>query len=233
MEFFSNAITACGVILQVVLLVFLILGPFRRYFVIFAYCLAQTLQLANGIFALRTFGQSSPEYRTAFWTGTIVVDILMFLLVLVLTHQALAGNPLRSKMTRLMIVLSAIILVLPFVVLRRPLFLTRWFNGTDQILNFGAAIMNLGLWTALLGNKKRDPQLLTVAAGLGVRVASFAALLGLRRLTTDGGNARVIADIAARLSIVVGTVIWCWAFRPSAKRAPSASGAPPLTSVGD
>jgi hypothetical protein len=210
----SDVISIAGYALQVVLLIFLSLGPFRRYPIIFVYCLAQTVQMALDVWVLREFGQSSAEYRAVFWTDAIVVDLLLLLLVIALTYQAMDGNPLRSKMTRLLIVLSAIIVVLPFVVLRRPLFLTRWFNGTDQILNFGAAIMNLGLWTALLGNKKREPQLLTITAGLGVRVAAAAALLGLRHFTTDGGSAREIADMASRLSFVAGTLIWCWAFRP-------------------
>jgi hypothetical protein len=107
-------------------------------------------------------------------------------------------------------------------VLKSRIFYTRWFNGTDQILNFGIAIMNLFLWTALLGNKKRDPQLLTVTAGLGARVAATALLLGLRQFTAGGGIGREIADIAARLSIVAGTLIWCWAFRPATRPKKSA-----------
>lgn len=214
MTLLSDVISIAGYLLQVVLLILLVFGPFRRYFLIFAYCLAQALQMAVDGLVLRQFGQSSPQYKTAFWTDAIIVDILLFLLVIALTHQAMEGNPLRGKMTRLLVAISVIIMVLPFVVLQGPMFRTRWFNGTDQILNFGAAIMNLGLWTALLGNKKRDPQLLTIAAGLGVRVAAAAVLLGLRRFTTGGGDAREIADIAARLSFVAGTLIWCWAFRP-------------------
>jgi hypothetical protein len=217
MDFFSDVIGYTAVFLQVVLLYLLIRGPFRRYFLIFAYCLAQTLQTAMDGWVLNKYGQSSPQYRTTFWTDSIIVDILLFLMVIVLTYQALEGSPLRTKMTRLLAVLSAIIVVLPFVVLRGPILGSRWLNGTDQILNFGAAIMNLALWTALLGTKKRDPQLLTVTAGLGARVAAAAVLLGLRQMTASGGNAREIADIAARLSTVAGTLIWCWAFRPATR----------------
>ena len=82
--------------------------------------------------------------------------------------------------------------------------------------------MNLALWTAILGSKKRDAQLLTVTAGLGARVAATALLLGLRHFTAGGGIAREIADMAARLTIVAGTLIWCWAFRPATRRGPSA-----------
>ncbi|HSP69843.1 MAG TPA: hypothetical protein VLN48_19100 [Bryobacteraceae bacterium] len=220
MDLFSQVIGITEVVLLLVLLFLLIRGPFRRYFLIFAYSLAQALQTVVDGVILRRFGQSSIEYKTVFWTDAIIVDLLLILVVIALTNQAMEGNPLRRNMTRVLIVLSVVIAVLPFVVLRRPLFLTRWFNGTDQILNFGAAIMNLVLWTALLGSKKRDAQLLTVTAGLGARVAATALLLGLRHFTEGGGLAREIADTAARLTIVAGTLIWCWAFRPSTRRSP-------------
>ena len=215
MDLFSNVIGVAGVFLHVVLLFLLIRGPFRRYFVIFVYCLAQTVLVVLDGLILRKFGQSSAQYRTMFWTDAMIVDVLLLLVVIVLTYQALEGNPLRSKMTRILVIFSAIIAILPFVVLRRPLFMTRWFNGTDQILEFGVAIMNLGLWTALLGSKKRDRQLLTVTAGLGARVAATALLLGLRHFTAGGGMAREIDDISARLTFLAGTLIWCWAFRPA------------------
>lgn len=218
MEFFSNAIVSVQVLFQLVLLYLLVRGPFRRYFLIFAYCLAQSVQIVVDGAVLRKFGVSSNEYKIVFWTDAITVDLLLFFVVIAVTYQALEGNPLKSKLTRLLTILSGVILILPFVVLKSRIFYTRWFNGTDQILNFGIAILNLFLWTALLGNKKRDPQLLTVTAGLGARVAATAVLLGLRQFTAGGGIGREIADTAARLSIVAGTLIWCWAFRPSTRR---------------
>jgi len=229
MEFLSDAIGAAQVLLQLILLYLIVRGPFRRYFLIFAYCLAQTAQTLVDGAVLRKYGVSSNEYKIVFWGDAITVDLLLFFVVITLTYQALEGSPLQSKMTRLLAILSGVILILPFVVLKSRIFYTRWFNGTDQILNFGIAIMNLFLWTALIGNKKRDPQLLTVTAGLGARVAATAVLLGLRQFTEGGGIGREIADIAERLSIVVGTLIWCWAFRPSTrpkKSAPATVQAP-------
>ncbi|MCU1337073.1 MAG: hypothetical protein JWO19_2654 [Bryobacterales bacterium] len=214
MSLFSDVIGVSGVFLQLVLLFLLIRGPFRRFFLIFAYCLAQTVQTVLDGLVLRQYGYASPQYKMVFWTDAIVVDLLLFLLVVMLIYQAMEGTLLRGMMSRLVGIVSLCILVLPFVVLGGPFFGTRWLNGTDQILNFGAAIMNLALWTALLGSKKRDKQLLIVTAGLGARVAATAVLLGLRQLTESGGSAREIADLAARLTIVAGALIWCWAFRP-------------------
>ena len=219
MNFFSDVIGYSVVLLQLVLLFLLIRGPFRRFFVIFAYCLAQTLQTILDGVVLRRYGFTSTEYKVVFWTDAIVVDLLLFLMVIVLTYQAMEGSTFRHGIARLVGIVSLAILVLPFVVLRAPVLRTRWLNGTDQILNFGAAIMNLALWTVLLGSKKRDKQLLMITAGLGARVAATAALLGLRQLTASGGSAREVADLAARLTIVAGALIWCWAFWPAQRRA--------------
>ncbi len=214
MSSFSDVIGYSGVVLQLVLLFLLIRGPFRRFFFIFAYCLAQTIQTVLDGFVLRQYGVASREYRVVFWTDAIVVDLLLFALVVVLTYQAMEGSLLRNMLGRLVGIVSLGILVLPFVVLNGPIFGTHWLNGADQILNFGAAIMNLALWTALVASKKRDKQLLSITAGLGARVAAAAVLLGLRQLTVSGGNAREVADLAAQLTFVAGALIWCWAFRP-------------------
>jgi hypothetical protein len=90
------------------------------------------------------------------------------------------------------------------------------------VLNFGAAVMNLALWTALIGNKKRDRQLLTVSAGLGVAVAGAAIGFGLRQFTVVGGGAREVVNLLLLPLIhVVGVFIWCRAFWP--RPAPTAA----------
>src|SRR5207253_1650526 len=93
----------------------------------------------------------------------------------------------------------------------------RWFNSTSQVLNFGAAIMNLGLWTALLSSKRRDPQLTMVSIGLGVAVAGQAIGFGVRRLIHEGSDARQLADVFMSLTHVLSVFLWCWAFRSYAK----------------
>ena len=88
MDLFSQVIGITEVVLLLVLLFLLIRGPFRRYFLIFAYSLAQALQtIVDGV-VLRQFGQSSTEYKTVFWTDAIIVDLLLILVVIALTNQA-------------------------------------------------------------------------------------------------------------------------------------------------
>jgi hypothetical protein len=154
----------------------------------------------------------------------VVLLLLLFLLVITFTYQALENSPLRGPAGRLLGLVLALAVALPFVIFYRyGLFTTRWFNGTGQMLNFGAAVMNLALWAALIGNKKRDRQLLTVSVGLGVTVAGSAISFGLRSFTiTTTEITRELANLFGQAAHVAGVFIWCWAFwkKPAPKPAP-------------
>jgi hypothetical protein len=81
--------------------------------------------------------------------------------------------------------------------------------------------MNLGLWTALIGTKKRDPLLLTVSAGLGVAVTGAAIAFGFRRFTPIQSTPQQLADLFKTITYLASVAIWCWAFRPSAGKSPA------------
>jgi hypothetical protein len=105
-------------------------------------------------------------------------------------------------------------LALPFV-LFHPFFTLRWYRHTSQLLSFGGALMNLFLWTGIIGKRDRDPQLLPVSAGLGVAVTGVAITYGLLQFTS--ADFRWLPDLFKSLTQVGSMVIWCWAFRPSAR----------------
>ena len=114
-----------------------------------------------------------------------------------------------------------VILVVPFLIFSARRFSTAWFDGTSQLLNFGAAIMNLGLWTALIGTKKRDPLLLSVSAGLGVAVTGAAIAFGLRRFTPTLSTPQQLANLFKIITYLASVAIWCWAFRPRSPKSPA------------
>lgn len=156
------------------------------------------------------------------------MDLLLFLVVISLTNLALEHSPLRAKTSRILAAVVAAALILPFVLFNPPLSTSpthwnaawgRWFNSTSQMLNFGAAIMNLALWSALLVSRKRDPQLLRVSIGVGVVVAGQAIGFGIRRFIADGSTLREFPDLFMSLTHVLSVFIWCSAFlsrRPTA-----------------
>jgi hypothetical protein len=100
-----------------------------------------------------------------------------------------------------------------------------WFNSTSELLNFGAAIMNLVLWGVLIADRKRDPQLAVVSVGLGVVVTGAAISYGLKVYIVSSA-AVFIPNMFLMLTRLVGWTIWCRAFWPAPTRHPALDPAP-------
>ena len=181
----------------------------RRYSIILVYSGAYLSATLIGEILLRKEGIHSSIYRTFYWGGEVVLDLLLFLTVMVLIDQALDGSPIRSRAGPLLAGIASLALCLPFVVLNAPLFSHRWFFGASQILNFGAGLLNLALWTALLLRKRRDPRLLGVSLGVGVTVTSAAIGYGLLLLLASGHD---FIDPFAAIAHTAGVALWCRAF---------------------
>jgi hypothetical protein len=217
----TMVLVAITIAIQAVVIIFLLRGSFRRYPVLLLYCILQLATTLTEGYVLRVFGEASPIFVKLYWTDEVSMDLLLFLMVIMLTYRALEGSPLRVGMGRLLGAVLILVLVVPFVVFKARRFSNPWFDGTSQLLNFGAAIMNLGLWTALIGTKKRDPLLLSVSAGLGVAVTGAAIAFGLRRFTPPGGTTQQLANLFKTATYLASVAIWCWAFRPRARKSPA------------
>jgi hypothetical protein len=203
-------------VLQVGTVILLARGPARKYVFVLAYSCLQIITSLTEVVVAQKFGPGSKLYRLAFWTDELVLDVLLFFILILLTYRAMEGSPVQGAMARMLGAVALVVLALPFVLFRGAFLKTSWFDHTSQMLNFGAAILNLGLWTALLGSGKRDAQLLTVSAGFGILATGVAICFGLRRLVHGPGLAFTAANmlfVAAHLS---GALILCWAFRPGA-----------------
>ncbi len=229
-ELISNFVGIAGTLLQVLALILLIRGPVSRYFplVLFLFT-SSAVTVAQG-WVLNTRGGGDPLYFNVYWGGELLLDSLVFFLVISLTVRALEGNPLKPKVVRFLSIILSVVVALPFVLFESHIFDRRWNQSVGQLLNFGAAVMNLGLWSALVVSKQRDRQLLTVSAGLGVAVAGAALTLGVRQFTHQGDVLREISDFVHRMSQIASPAIWCWAFRPAKPRL-SPPGVPTTATV--
>lgn len=206
---------------MVVLLYLLIRGPLNRYFPLFLYIATNLMSSFAEGWVAQHQGVDSHVYFQVYWGGELLLDLLLFFVVISLTLRALEGSPVRKPAMHFLLLVMGIVLLLPWVAFKSPMFMTRWNNRVSELFNFGAAIMNLGLWTALLVSKRRDRQLLTVTAGLGVALASAAMTMAMRHYTLSGSIGRDIIDWAHRLFFVGGMAIWCRAFWPARKRQPT------------
>jgi hypothetical protein len=225
-------LTIVSAVVQILILVFLLQASFRKYFFLLTYVvldLASSLSETVAGVLYKGWVQTSATlasegqklYTHLYWADEVVLDLLLFLMVIVLTYQALGESPMRPAAGKLLGAVVLVVTLLPFV-LFHPTFTPwpkgSWFNSTSQLLNFGGAIMNLVLWTALIASKQRDPRLLTVSAGLGVAVTGTAISFGLQHMSSQGGL-EVVSEMFQSLTHLGGLMIWCWAFRPMAKAA--------------
>jgi hypothetical protein len=169
-------------------------------------------------------------YARLYWTNDVIVDLLRFLLVIGLMYRATSG-PKRASVARILGVIVVVALALPFLLF--PMFPNgpkawiegSWFNSTSELLNFGAAIMNLVLWGVLIADRKRDPQLAIVSVGLGVVVTGAAISYGFKVYIVSSA-AVFIPNMFLTLTRLVGWGIWCRAFWPAASRQPALDPAP-------
>lgn len=204
---------ACNAFLLLALAVLLLRGPFRQYPLLLAYCATELAILIGEGIVFNSAGVKSLAYRYAYWSGDVLHDLMLFLLVIALTYRTLAGSPMRPATGRMLKIIAVAAVVLPFV-LYHPYFTGRWFRHTSQLLSLGAAFLNLLLWTATIGTKKRDPQLLMVSAGVGITVTGLAIAYGLLQFMSSD-TVRWLPDLFKGLAQVAGSAILCRGFWPA------------------
>ncbi len=214
MDFIVGVLQIASIVLQVVLVFFLI-GTDRKYVLLLIRSVAQLIANVLEPLVAHQWGNQSAVFAKVYWTDEVVLDFLIFLVVISLAYSASEDSPMRQPLQKLLLGILIVVTLLPFVLLQHPLFTTHWFNRTSQILNFGASIMNLALWSVLLAGRRRDTQLLTVSVGVGVAVTGAAIAWGVRQWMHI--ERQWIPDTFLAVVYLASVLIWCWAFRPAAK----------------
>ncbi len=235
MNFLSQFLNASDSILQFALLALLLRRSFRRYLTFSLYVAASCAGDVVETIAYYHLGWKSAGYRQVYWTNHIALDLLLFFVVIAFIYDALRESPLRPKAAKVLGIIALAGLVLPFALLpnhhsdHHGPFTSQWFNHVRQILNFAAAIMNLVLWGALLSNRRRDAQLVSLSVGLGILTSSAAIAWGVRRLLSEENRTPV--DIFLTIAHIASVILWCSLFRTKETHRPSAappsSAAPP------
>jgi hypothetical protein len=221
MNFLSQVIYGADAVIEFALIILLLRARFQKHIVFAFYVLAEFAADVSEWITYYRFGWGSPAYRKLYWIDRVTLDLLLFLVVIAFTYSALQDNPLRRKAAKALGVIVAVTSALPFAMLRNHhsrtygFFTSQWFNHAIQIWSFGAAIMNLVLWTALLSNRRRDPQLVTLSIGVGIATSTAAIVWGARQWLSQANRWPV--DNFMTMMHLASLLLWCWAFRPKAK----------------
>jgi len=240
MRYIYHLIEIGEAVALVSVLVLLLRGPSRKFWALLVYVVWELFSnvgltsfdlLYNGaVVGANASREAVRLYSRLYWSSVVITDVLRFLLVIGLVYMATSGGPKRSSIGRILSGIVVVALALPFLLFPmfpmgpKPWPEASWFNSTSELLNFGAAIMNLLLWGVLLADRKRDPQLAIVSVGLGVVVTGAAISHGLGHLLP--AEAVFLPNIFLMLTQLAGWSIWCRAFWLARDTRPALDPAP-------
>ena len=217
MFYSDKPVIAVSVILQLGIIVFLLQGVFRKYPLVLAYSLTRLITTVLEIAVRLKGGKQTLIFRQVYYSDRVVLNLLLFAMVTGIIYRVLEGKPQRSIAGKLVMGVVASVLLLPFLVLSRPLSL-HWLNGMSQFLYFGSGVTTLVLWTVLMNMEHRDPRLLKFTMGLGVAMTGAAIAFGLHQWM---GAPRLawMPNLFLQATHLVGLFVWCVAFRPAHQQA--------------
>ena len=202
-------------LLEVLILRALINGPYRDYPFLFANVL---VLLVTGIIdaALYNFlvGDWAGSARIMFWINDSIRQVLLFTLVLSLVFQAMSSGRKRAAVQRLLIFGSLTLAVASYFALSDPRISVR-MSAVIRNMSFCAAVLNLGLWAALIRTKQRDPRILMISGGLGLQITGEAMGHSLRNLWQISRVYVNVGNGVLVLAHLLCLVVWWQAFRKS------------------
>ena len=233
---FQIAADLVGLSLGLMIVAVLLRGQWKEYPFVFAYVLGDFLTTVLEIRPGLQHAGAAPQARRAFallyWWNERVMQLLVFLLIISLIYKATAH--LKMRRTLMAGVVSGILLFagITFFIYfdaARGQPTGRWITPWLSRLNFCAAILDLGLWTLLIGARRKDFKLLMVSGALGVQFTGGAIAQALRQVSDS--SVPLTAYFIPVSSLLCLFLIW-QAFRISSPapdpRTPPARPAGPL-----
>ena len=193
---------------------------YRRYPFIFIYAVADLLTtVIESPFAIKytleSTLQAKRDYSWVFWINERIMQVLVLLLVITLVYEA--TKDFRSRRT-LLTGIVCVTIILAAISLLYHMHETRLLQGNFRYmtpwtrdLNFGAAILDMGLWALLIGSHRKNRKLLLVTGALGIQFTGAAIGQALRDMSPPGMVA--LAGGFVVLTNLARLYIWWQAFR--------------------
>jgi len=179
MFYTDDPLILVSLILQLVVIVFLLQGAFRKFPLVLAYSLARLATSIVEVLVFHEGGKQTAVFRRLYYFDRVALNLILFLMVTSIIFQLLEGNRQRSLMGKALMGIVVAVLSLPFLVLSRP-FTSHWLDGMSQFLYFGSGVMTLALWTVLIRSRSHDGRILKFTAGLGGGMTGAAGSFGVR-----------------------------------------------------
>jgi hypothetical protein len=209
--YFQWAIWMTAATLLALVITRMLAGWYRRFPLVFAYCVASLL----GIIAQVAARNERQFAIHLYWYSEQIEQTLVYCIVIVLIYQAL--NPeRRAQVGRWLIASAALVAVASAMVHwgQRAVSYSLWMTSWSRDLNFAAAILDLLLWTVLIASRRKDRILLMISGGLGIKFTGAA--IGYSLSLIPGASNRMAIFIGGIIKVITYLVclyVWWEAFR--------------------
>jgi hypothetical protein len=223
------AIQVCGwlvgVPLEFLLVAALLRGAYRNFPFVFAYAIANLVTTIVIIptdvnSALHPLDlQSLRHFARVYWVIEGILQLLILAVVISLIDQA-ATHVRSRRLVRTCLIAGAVIFVaVSFAAHYRPAmrFFGYWMTPCTRDLNFGSAILDLGLWAILISSRRSDRRVLLISGALGLQFTGEAIGEALQSLSI----ARTVRSLSLAGSIITMLAglaclyVWWQTFRRS------------------
>jgi hypothetical protein len=214
------AYSACayfaGLVLDILVIAALLRNGYRRFPFLLLYVIVDFLTSVSEVqpvlaLSIDATAEVKHTWAVVYWWNERIIQLLVFVLVISLVYKATAQ--LRPRRALLLGLILGILIFAAgsFAIhfdsqMKTGYWMTPWMRD----LNFGAAMLDLGLWAVLVASREKDYRVLMVAGGLGIQFTGGAMGQAFRDLSPAA--AQVVGDIMY-LTNLACLFIWWQAFR--------------------
>jgi len=225
----------------------LLRGHYRKYPFILAFVVAEFLTVAAEIPAYWAVYQKVKHATTQrswlYSLDEVVLQVLVYAVVISLIYQATARLKSRGVVAGGVVVSAVVFALVSFFIHYSihpsdPDAIGAWLTPWTRDLNFCSAFLDLGLWFLLISSRDRDPRLLLISGGLGIRFTGEAIGDSIRQVAYRLRSTPIslTGSVVVTLVDLMCLFIWWQAFREkvparvtSLVPAKKESGPPPTT----
>ena len=216
-----------GVPLELMVIGAMLRGGYRRFPLVFVYCilnfLATVVEIAPTIALYTGTSRADASSVAYWWNDEAAFQALNYLVVMSLIYQATAR--LRSRRMLRASLVAGVVLVagLTFLIHYNPaLTAGDWMTPWTRDLNLCSAILDLALCALLIAQKDKDECVLLLSGGMGVQFAGEAIGGSIRQfaLKDRSRGLSLFGSVIMMLSNLVLLFVWWRAFKPSRQHVP-------------
>ena len=212
------ALWAIGMALEVLAISALLRGAYKRFPLLFAYCvtlfLTTVVEVASYTAAYSGARELADKWKYYYWVNDALLQALVFAVVISLIYRAVGRG--RRAMRVLLVAGALLIFGVSFLAHRGPMSdLSGWMTLVSRDLSFAAVILDLLLWMLLIAARRKDRQLLMLSGALGIQFTGAAIGQSVRQLARGARNfpLAVAGSMLVVVSNLVCLYVWWQAFR--------------------